>query len=107
MLVAIQLGGPTTAAWVGRRLELEKSTVSRSLARLVTAGLVETAGGLRITARGAALVRACHPLWKQAQREAARALGAPERRLLAAVPGPGRRRSRNPQAGGDHEHASS
>jgi DNA-binding MarR family transcriptional regulator len=108
MLVAIELGGPTTAAWVGRRLELEKSTVSRNLARLVAAGLVETTDGLAITARGAALVRACHPIWKQAQREAARALGAPERRLLAAVPGPGRRRSRNPEGRGeDHEHTSS
>jgi len=107
MLVAIQLAGPTTAAWVGRRLELEKSTVSRSLARLVAAGLVETDGGLRVTARGAAMVRACHPLWKKAQREAARALGAPELRLLAAVPGPGPRSDRNPQRGGDHGNASS
>jgi DNA-binding MarR family transcriptional regulator len=107
MLVAIQLGGPTTATWVGQRLDLEKSTVSRTLARLIAAGLVETEGGLRITARGAALVRACHPLWKRAQREAARALGAAELRLLAAVPGPGGRADRNPQRGGDHDNASS
>jgi DNA-binding MarR family transcriptional regulator len=107
MLVAIQLAGPTTATWVGRRLYLEKSTVSRTLARLVEAGLVEADGGLRVTARGAAVVRACHPLWKKAQREAARALGAHELRLLAAVPGPGRRPDRNPHRGGDHDNASS
>jgi DNA-binding MarR family transcriptional regulator len=88
MLVALQLGGPTTAAWVGRRLDLEKSTVSRTLARLEAAGLVEARDGLRITARGAALVRACHPLWKRAQRQARRALGQEEQRLLAALPGP-------------------
>jgi DNA-binding MarR family transcriptional regulator len=107
MLAAIQLGGPTTAAWVGRRLDLEKSTVSRTLARLTGAGLVETADGLRVTARGAAMIRACCPLWRRAQREAARALGAPELRLLAAVPGPARRHDRNPKRGGDHDNASS
>jgi hypothetical protein len=37
LLVALQLIGKTTAAAVGRRLELEKSTVSRNLARLVAA----------------------------------------------------------------------
>jgi DNA-binding MarR family transcriptional regulator len=97
MLVAIQLGGPTTAAWVGRRLDLEKSTVSRTLARLVVAGLVEARDGLRITARGAAAVRACHPLWKRAQREARRVLGQEEQRLLAALPGPAGRSSDDPE----------
>ncbi|HLK91971.1 MAG TPA: MarR family winged helix-turn-helix transcriptional regulator [Polyangia bacterium] len=87
MLVAIELGGPTTAAWVGRRLELEKSTVSRNLARLEAAGLVDGRDGLRVTARGAATIRACHPLWRRAQKEALAALGAPTTRLLAAIEG--------------------
>ncbi len=87
MLVAISLAGPTTASWVGRRLELEKSTVSRTLARLEEAGWIESDGGLQITARGAALVERCHPLWKQAQQEAAAALGAPTARLLSSIPG--------------------
>jgi DNA-binding MarR family transcriptional regulator len=87
MLVAIELGGPTTAAWVGRRLELEKSTVSRNLARLEAAGLVESTDGLRVTARGAATIRACHPLWRRAQKQALAALGAPTGRLLAAIEG--------------------
>jgi DNA-binding MarR family transcriptional regulator len=87
MLVAISLAGPTTAAWVGRRLELEKSTVSRTLARLEEAGWIETDGGLQVTARGATLVERCHPLWRHAQDEAAVVLGAPTARLLSAIPG--------------------
>ncbi len=85
MLVAIELGGPTTAAWVGRRLEIEKSTVSRNLVRLEEAGLVENRDGLRVTARGAAVIRACHPLWKRAQKQAEAALGSPAARLLSAI----------------------
>jgi DNA-binding MarR family transcriptional regulator len=87
MLVAVELAGPTTAAWVGRRLELEKSTVSRNLARLEAAGLVDSTDGLRVTARGAATIRACHPLWRRAQEQALAALGAPASRLLAASEG--------------------
>src|SRR5256885_1497525 len=64
MLVAIQLGGRTNATAVGRRLDLEKSTVSRNVARLAAAGLVNTSGGVRITARGAAAITACHPAWR-------------------------------------------
>ena len=89
MLVAIELGGPTNAAWVGRRLGLEKSTVSRNLARLLAAELVESGDddhSLRVTARGAALIRTCHPLWRRAQKQAEAALGARVTRLLAAIP---------------------
>jgi DNA-binding MarR family transcriptional regulator len=86
MLVAISLAGPTTAAWIGRRLELEKSTVSRTLARLEEAGWVASDGGLRVTPRGAAVIERCHPLWRQAQKEATAVLGAPVTRLLSAIP---------------------
>ncbi len=92
MLVAIELGGPLSASALGRILDLEKSTVSRNLARLAAAGLVETADGLRITARGSDTIRACHPLWRRAQRQAAAALDAPHLRLLAALPAPGPKR---------------
>jgi DNA-binding MarR family transcriptional regulator len=86
MLVAISLAGPTSAAWVSRRLELEKSTVSRTVARLEEAGWITTDGGLRVTARGTALIERCHPLWRQAQKEAAAVLGGPATRLLSAIP---------------------
>lgn len=85
MLAAIELGGPTNAAWVGRRLEIEKSTVSRNLARLLAAGLVENADGLRVTARGAAMIRVCHPLWRRAQKEAEALLGPSGAKLLSGI----------------------
>ncbi len=91
MLVAIQLSGPTTAAAVGRRLDLEKSTVSRNLARLAAAGLVDAADGLRITARGAAAIAACHPAWRAAQRKASATLHPTEGRLIARLSPPYRR----------------
>ena len=95
MLVAIALAGPTTPAWVGRRLELEKSTVSRNLARLRAAGLViADGGGLRVTPRGAALIRAAHPAWRRAQRQARLALGPQSLRLLSAVDPMARRQTK-------------
>ena len=109
MLVAVALAGPTTPAWVGRRLELERSTVSRNLARLRAAGLVSAEGGLRVTPRGAALVRAAHPAWQRAQQQARDVLGTHQLRLLSAVepmngpaasgerPGPPRRKQRKQQ----------
>jgi DNA-binding MarR family transcriptional regulator len=87
LLVATQLSGKTTAAEVGRRVDLEKSTVSRNLARLATAGLVDVSDGLRITARGAAAIVACHPAWRDAQRRAREALHPREGRLIAGLPG--------------------
>ena len=88
MLVAIQLSGRTNATAVGRRLDLEKSTVSRNIARLAAAGLVDGSDGLRITARGAAAITACHPAWRAAQRLARKALHPKQSRLLANLPGP-------------------
>jgi len=87
MLVAIQLSGQATATTIGRRLDLEKSTVSRNITRLVAAGLVDASDGLRITTRGAAAITACHPAWRTAQRAAKKALHPKQGRLLANLPG--------------------
>jgi DNA-binding MarR family transcriptional regulator len=87
LLVAIELG-VATPAQLGRRLDLEKSTVSRNLARLEAAGLVDTSSGLGITARGSALIRACHPLWRRAQAQAVAALPPRTLRLLSKVSPP-------------------
>lgn len=87
LLVATQLSGETTPAEVGRRLDLEKSTVSRNLARLASAGLVNLSDGLRITPRGTAAIAACHPAWREAQRRARQALHPREGRLIAGLPG--------------------
>jgi DNA-binding MarR family transcriptional regulator len=72
MLVAISLAAPTS--------------VSRSLARLEEAGWITSDGGLRVTPRGAAVVERCHPLWRQAQRDAAAELGVTVTRMLSAIP---------------------
>jgi DNA-binding MarR family transcriptional regulator len=95
MLVAVQLCGKTTAAAVGRILDLEKSTVSRNLARLAAAGLVDTSDGLRITPRGAATITACHPAWQQAQRRARKTLHPAEGRLIARLSSPAAARGVN------------
>jgi len=93
LLAAVELAGPTTAAFVARLLDLEKSTASRNLARLAAAGLIETDGDLRITSRGAATIRECHPLWRRAQRQLRQALDPRELELVAALEPPIRRRS--------------
>lgn len=86
LLVAIQLfGRHATATAVGGRLGLEKSTVSRNLARLAAAGLIDTSDGLRITPGGAAAIVACHPGWRRAQAEARSALHPDEGRLIARL----------------------
>ena len=87
ILVATQLRGKTTAAAVGRILDVEKSTVSRNLARLGGAGLVDLSDGLQITPRGAAAIVACHPAWREAQRKAHAALHPSEGRLVARLRG--------------------
>jgi DNA-binding MarR family transcriptional regulator len=85
MLVAIALLPQPSAAAVGRRLDLEKSTVSRNLARLVAGGLVDDRDGLRLTPRGAAAVRAGHAAWRTAQRQARARLGARTLSLLDSL----------------------
>jgi len=87
MLVAAQLMGQTTATAIGGRLDLEKSTVSRNLARLAAAGLVDLSDGVRITARGTAAIAACHPAWRDAQRQARKTLHPTEGRLIARLRG--------------------
>ncbi len=93
LLAAVELAGPTTAAFVGKLLDLEKSTVSRNLARLADAGLIETDGSLRTTSRGSATIRECHPLWRRAQQQLREALAPGELELVAALEPPLPKRS--------------
>jgi len=85
MLVAIALLPNPTGAALGERLDLEKSTVSRNLARLAAAGLVDDRDGLRLTSRGAAAIRAGHTAWRRAQAQAQARLDAPQLALLRSV----------------------
>ena len=82
MLIAIALLGRATPARLGEELELEKSTVSRNVARLAAAGLVDARDGLRVTARGAATIRAGHAAWRRAQHQARSELGTKQLQLL-------------------------
>lgn len=82
LLVVIAGAGGATAADLGRRLHMEKSTLSRNLERLRGRGWLETvateggrASGVRVTVRGRRLLRQAHAAWASAQAEAARLLG--------------------------------
>jgi DNA-binding MarR family transcriptional regulator len=80
LLVAIQRLAPASPAAVARRLDLEKSTLSRNLRRLREARLisetVEPAGKrLTLTSAGERVLAEAYPLWREAQRSAMSALG--------------------------------
>ncbi|MCB9905180.1 MAG: MarR family transcriptional regulator [Planctomycetes bacterium] len=77
LLVALANRPGTSAAELGRPLRMEKSTLSRTLARLRKAGLVAAAasGGLELTAEGRARLRAALPAWQRAQELAESLLG--------------------------------
>jgi len=82
LLGATVLEGPLRPARLARLLDLEKSTLSRNLQLLETAGLLRIEGGpggagqmVRVSDRGRrALVRAL-PAWQEAQRRAIEAMG--------------------------------
>jgi DNA-binding MarR family transcriptional regulator len=76
LLVAVAANGPTRASQLGRGLEMEKSTVSRNLARLADRGWVvahDNPGGtgllIDITDDGATAIEGAMPAWEQAQRK--------------------------------------
>jgi DNA-binding MarR family transcriptional regulator len=79
MLVALGLGLDLKASDLSRALDLEKSTVSRNLKRLIERRWVrpvDEARVLRLTAAGQRLVTRALPAWRRAQREAAVAIDA-------------------------------
>jgi DNA-binding MarR family transcriptional regulator len=76
MLSAMIRVGVTSPAAVGRMLDLEKSTVSRNLARMVEHGWVSSEAGLRgvelkVLPAGRRMFERAHPAWESAQTEAA------------------------------------
>ena len=76
MVVALGLGLDLRAGDLSRALDLEKSTLSRNLKRLIERRLVSVNAErvLRLTAAGRRLVMRALPAWREAQREAAAAL---------------------------------
>lgn len=82
VLVVVAKLGPISPGEVGRKLCMEKSTLSRNVERMRARGWLEVlAGGddrshrLRISAKGKRLVARAAPLWGVAQRQTRALLG--------------------------------
>ncbi len=78
-----------TAVEIGHDLDIEKSTLSRNLKRLLALGHIimdPPAGrrgrGLHLTAKGQAVIRDAYPVWQEAQGRALTALGQDCRAVL-------------------------
>src|SRR5262249_9800306 len=80
ILVVIAVGGPLRAVDVARRLQLDTSTLSRDLKRLLDHGWVRSSPGqgrakqLEITAAGRKLLAEAVGDWREAQRKARKLL---------------------------------
>jgi DNA-binding MarR family transcriptional regulator len=83
ILIMLSRRGPSSAADLCRLVMMDKSTASRNLQRMRRRGwisLVQDGAGpgqkIALTSRGAQIVRKAFPLWRRAQDEATRRLGA-------------------------------
>ncbi len=78
-----------TAVEIGHELDIEKSTLSRNLKRLLGLGHITMdppAGrrgrGLHLTPKGQAILKDAFPIWQDAQTRAVSAMGAESRNVL-------------------------
>ena len=78
-----------TAVEIGQDLDIEKSTLSRNLKRLLALNMIimdPPAGrrgrGLHLTPKGETVIRSAFPVWQDAQRRALTALGPESRSVL-------------------------
>lgn len=78
-----------TAVEIGHELDIEKSTLSRNLKRLLALGHINMdppAGrrgrGLHLTAKGQTVLREAYPIWQDAQKRAVGVMGADSRTVL-------------------------
>ncbi len=78
-----------TAVEIGHDLDIEKSTLSRNLKRLLALGHIimdPPAGrrgrGLHLTPKGQAILKDAFPIWQDAQTRAVSAMGAESRNVL-------------------------
>jgi DNA-binding MarR family transcriptional regulator len=81
-----------TAVEIGHDLDIEKSTLSRNLKRLLALGHINMdppAGrrgrGLHLTAKGQAVLKDAFPIWQDAQKRTIAAIGAESRNLLDSL----------------------
>lgn len=88
LLGAVALEQPVSPNILARRLDLEKSTLSRNLGRLIRSKLLDSeardGGGqtLRITAKGLKVFHKAFPAWKKAQAEVTALVGEESVSLL-------------------------
>ena len=78
-----------TAVEIGHELDIEKSTLSRNLKRLLALGHINMdppAGrrgrGLHLTPKGQAVLKEAFPIWQNAQKRAVGVMGAESRNTL-------------------------
>ena len=83
-----------TAVEIGHALDIEKSTLSRNLKRLLQDGFITMdppAGrrgrGLHLTPRGASVIQQGFPVWREAQTRTIRVLGPESRSILDTLLG--------------------
>lgn len=81
-----------TAVEIGHDLDIEKSTLSRNLKRLLTLGhliMDPPAGrrgrGLHLTSRGRTVLQDAFPIWQEAQRKTVAAMGPDSSCVLDAM----------------------
>ena len=88
LLVTLGALGPLRASEIGARLDIEKSTLSRTLARLDEQGLLEADDDQRLslTTAGEQVVRDSRPAWQRAQDRATAELGPRLARALGEIP---------------------
>jgi DNA-binding MarR family transcriptional regulator len=82
VLVIIAKRGPISPGEIARRLNMEKSTISRNLARMRDNGWITVTAGdsghkqrLTLNRRGKALLERALPAWEEAQTQARAVLG--------------------------------
>jgi DNA-binding MarR family transcriptional regulator len=96
MLVAITRAGPVRPSALGRLLDLEKSTVSRNLERMLARGWIrstpEREGNghrLEVEPAGRALLERAFPAWQAAQERARREVGESLASAVSRLGAPG------------------
>jgi DNA-binding MarR family transcriptional regulator len=92
LLAHLVHAGPTTMSALARLAEMDRTTLTRNLKPLADAGFVEVAAGadarsrvVSATARGREARSSARELWRRAQDEVNRALGADRVAALHAV----------------------
>lgn len=92
ILVVLSLNGEASPGAIGKRLHMEKSTVSRTIERMRKNGWLEIVGTgagasqiLRITPLGEQLLIDSHSQWKYAQQKAVELLGDEGARAVCSL----------------------